>query len=479
MPSDEREREFERALQRHMREKSMDAACPDAEILAAYHERTLSLEEMAKWKEHIGECRRCQETLALVEQTDTIAAHDWEEQKAGNREMFFGYAANLPKAHRAMRGESLQQDEEALPEAAIAARPMEAAPNTAIARSSWKWMAPIGALAAGLLLFVAVRERKVVAPVTTMEVAQNRETAESVEKHRVDLQTPKREESAEPHKDAPTLAGKTAIVGKNQAGPAPEVNGQAPNQDVELGAIESEQHLTAKNDGVVSPGVETKPASPERVRAEQQMVAELDAARAKAAAPAASAPPPSARVTNAVAAPAVPGAKKENESSADQASSVGGAAPAEAAANQANRPAPHAMLYSTNVNGLRKIAATDPRMILAPDGKHAWRLGSAGMIEATTTGGKLWSLQTSGVLTELKSGSAPSESVCWIVGKAGTILLTTDGGNHWARIVSPIQEDLGGVHAVDARHSSIWDVANRRGFETADGGVTWTTAANE
>ena len=78
MPIDDREQEFERALARHLRDAQ--GACPDAEILAAYHERTLSLEEMAKWKEHIAACERCQEALALVEQTEAVDSEEWKEQ---------------------------------------------------------------------------------------------------------------------------------------------------------------------------------------------------------------------------------------------------------------------------------------------------------------------------------------------------------------------------------------------------------------
>ena len=118
-------------------------------------------------------------------------------------------------------------------------------------------------------------------------------------------------------------------------------------------------------------------------------------------------------------------------------------------------------------------------MIVAPDGKHAWRVGAAGKIEATTDGGKAWNSQASGLSKDLASGSAPSESVCWIVGKAGTILLTTDGGMHWIQIPSPVQDDLGGIHAVDAKHASIWNLRNRKSFETADAGVNWTPTANE
>ncbi len=72
MPSDDREEQFERALARHLRNASPDSACPDAEILAAYHERTLSPEEMTRVKEHLAGCARCQESLALVEQSEDV-----------------------------------------------------------------------------------------------------------------------------------------------------------------------------------------------------------------------------------------------------------------------------------------------------------------------------------------------------------------------------------------------------------------------
>ena len=69
MATEDRGKHFERALARHFSRASPDSACPEAEILAAYQERTLSLEEMAHWTEHIRACARCQESLALVEQT--------------------------------------------------------------------------------------------------------------------------------------------------------------------------------------------------------------------------------------------------------------------------------------------------------------------------------------------------------------------------------------------------------------------------
>ena len=87
--------------------------------------------------------------------------------------------------------------------------------------------------------------------------------------------------------------------------------------------------------------------------------------------------------------------------------------------------------------------------------------------------GKTWKLQKSGVTADLTAGSATSDKVCWVAGKAGTLLLTTDGGKRWKQLPSPISEDLGGIHATDALHASIWDVPNRKSFETTDGGATW------
>ena len=81
MPSDDRDRQLEKALARHLRSDAIDAACPDAEILAAYHERTLSLEEMAQWKQHIAGCARCQETLSLVEESNILQGSEEENRK--------------------------------------------------------------------------------------------------------------------------------------------------------------------------------------------------------------------------------------------------------------------------------------------------------------------------------------------------------------------------------------------------------------
>jgi len=123
---------------------------------------------------------------------------------------------------------------------------------------------------------------------------------------------------------------------------------------------------------------------------------------------------------------------------------------------------------------LLRFAAEDHRLIVSPGQRHVWRVGEGGSIQRSTDGGKTWKKQNSGVTVDLTSGSAASDKVAWIAGKSGTLLLTTDGGKHWKQITTPISGDLGGVHAVDATHASIWDMPNRERFETSDRGETWT-----
>jgi hypothetical protein len=115
----------------------------------------------------------------------------------------------------------------------------------------------------------------------------------------------------------------------------------------------------------------------------------------------------------------------------------------------------------------------NPHLISAPGTSFVWRAGRAGLIEFSSDAGATWSRQISGVLTDLTTGASPSANVCWIVGRVGTVLLTVDGGAHWTRLHAPLNDDLGGIRAVDALHATIWNARNMKFFETADGGVTW------
>lgn len=151
MPTDDREKQFERALTRHLRDRA-DATCPDAEVLSAYQERSLSLGEMAKWTEHIASCGRCQETLALVEQTENVNSHEWDENDAI---LLLPQAAAKPSEFRPA-ATRMAMEEASLPPAAAAAG---AIPQPKVrARPPWKWIVPIGAMAAGVIVWLGVNE---------------------------------------------------------------------------------------------------------------------------------------------------------------------------------------------------------------------------------------------------------------------------------------------------------------------------------
>jgi hypothetical protein len=53
MAPDDRDRTFEKALSRHLRPGASQPACPDAEVLAAYHDQLLSPQQMLSIEQHI------------------------------------------------------------------------------------------------------------------------------------------------------------------------------------------------------------------------------------------------------------------------------------------------------------------------------------------------------------------------------------------------------------------------------------------
>jgi photosystem II stability/assembly factor-like uncharacterized protein len=119
-----------------------------------------------------------------------------------------------------------------------------------------------------------------------------------------------------------------------------------------------------------------------------------------------------------------------------------------------------------------RLANSVAEVTISAPGEHVyWRVGLAGIIEFSPDAGKSWTVQPSGVISDLLAGSAPSEKVCWIVGRAGTLLRSTDGGTHWQKLRPPSQEDLHSVFAVDARQATVSSLNAK--YQTTDGGVTW------
>src|SRR5437667_5406893 len=181
MAIDDRERNFEKALARELRADALNGLhCPDAETLAAYHERMLSPEEMVAQKAHIASCERCQKILATLEVTEVvpISERDSEELVA---------PASRPVQPAAVAAR-------ATPAASASVAKRESVTEISKRKTYLRWVAPAGAIAAGLLVWIAIKNNS--APPTrsqskSVEVAENRDSG----KADVGLPQPERREA--------------------------------------------------------------------------------------------------------------------------------------------------------------------------------------------------------------------------------------------------------------------------------------------
>jgi photosystem II stability/assembly factor-like uncharacterized protein len=103
---------------------------------------------------------------------------------------------------------------------------------------------------------------------------------------------------------------------------------------------------------------------------------------------------------------------------------------------------------------------------------HAWAVGDAGRIFATTDG-VTWQQRTSGVTAHLWGVAFADLSYGWAVGDEGTILATTDGGVTWNPQTSGTGVRLYAV-AFPTRLDGVAVGGEGTILATSDGGATWT-----
>ena len=482
MAPEDRDRSFDKAIARHLRSAAASSdsakqaagtpsprdACPDTETLAAYHERSLLPEELNSWKEHIVGCAHCQELLAHLELTDDIPLHAAEE-----KEVFA-----MADAQHAPYVEKTEP----------VARPSVREGRRASRLTHgvrWRWIAPAGAIAAGLLVWIALHENERPFPSSNeVKIAKNQEPASgpvpppsmkapaaSPEVQR----SPAKSSSAADAMSSYSKLPESRDLGKQQTdelrtrgAPAARSLGreESGRKDAErdaTGYLLREEKKADLDDKLVGGAVRQKAL-------EQKKENETQAnARAQASAPAQE---QNLQAQNQNISPKVPGPAPLGQTK--------NLAKAKAVTPAAAPPAPAAEVASNySANGATEaLMVADSRLIVAPSSTFVWLPGRAGLIEFSRDGGRSWMRQPSGVLVDLLTGSATSESVCWIVGRAGAILLTTDAGAHWKLLSSPLKEDLGGIRATDAQHATIWNAHGTKYFVTSDGGLTWRPAVH-
>lgn len=525
MGPDERDRKFDKALSRHLRSVApsgaaanspADAAfergsCPDLESLAAYHERSLLSEEMNSFKEHIVGCAHCQSILSQLEATDEIPL-----QAATKEELL---------ALKESRSRLAAKDREAAPAVPATSQQTPAAASKTAREirhfpgPRWKWLAPAGALAAGLLVWIAIHENQPLPlhSANEVKVATNQSPASPSPSTGVIQGTPaplsqptlKKQQSAADEiasSNASAPPGAADLRERKFAYQAPRVSPSKTLAGKESEARDKESTLQKDARRGVSAGPRkdpTREVSADALTAATQ--ADLDAKSM----------PTTAQEKTEVQAEAqavivqqqsqsaanlqqqnqnVANLPQQNQNAYDSARQPGPTAHGQAASNQrmkAAKPAatpPSAPAPPTASGGvagftsgasMEAVMKSNPRLIPVPGSKLIWRVGRSGLIEFSADGGTSWSRQSGGATADLITGSAPSDQVCWIVGRAGTVLRTTDAGGHWKLLSAPMPDDLGGVQASDALHARVWNSLNTKSFETSDGGVTWKRFVNE
>ena len=460
MANDNEDLKFEDALRRQLRPvgnpseghgtsapKPGEPDCPDAEILAAFHEATLLSEEMDFVNAHLAICERCGQVFAQLKATDAVP-FDTQDVGVPAPVTIFQKPAEISSFKRKPR---------------------------------WQWFVPAGAVAAALLLWMAGQPGKPpiaqVSPAT--QVAENRESESdqilkrdahparppsSLQAELPQKAEPRRENSqpspgiSELRKEARTTENSVAVDDARDTNKRKKESGALKQHQ---GQISPQATATATSLGT--------PESTSAIRAD---------APAMSAAPA---PAPLAKPAEAYSDELAAAKTAAGQESKEKEGAVSGAA-----SNTINGAPDSAM-------GMAALRVSGTGVVSSPGGTGLWRAGARGLIEHSIDGGNSWSPQESGVTAELLTGSAPSDMVCWLAGRAATILLTLDGGKHWAKVLSPASGDILEIHAQDALHAKFLTEdtgfadsqngipANARqhktplrvSFVTRDGGATW------
>jgi hypothetical protein len=503
MAPDDRDRTFEKALARQLRssassgldanalagaatDRSIESSaglCPDPEMLAAYHDGSLSLEERNLWKQHVLSCDRCQLVLAHLETPLDIPVT-----------LDTGEKVLVP-----------QQPVSSVETASAARTARPSFPHNL----GWLWLVPAGAIAASLIVWVSLQQPRASlrSRLPSVEVAENRQPLAAAPSTKPTLITPsdlkegkQKAQSAAPSASevsrvAPEtrdLASKESqnqlqlqlsrrIQSQNAPVPAHGPAYSAQKQEQQIGGIatSSAGALLAKKLGeqakpvaagraagaLAQPATIPPPPPPPRASSEPSF---LDSGSVSA--------PPNDKVSPAPA-PASPSGAPATNSQATGADAI--TAVTESVEVSA---APQSTFNGRAM--MRAAALQNPHIIAAPSEKQLWRIGPAGSLEYSKNKGLNWIPQISGVYVDLLGGSAPSGKVCWVVGASGTVLRTTDGGTHWTKLDSPVTNNLTGVRATDAMHASIWFVPDQqtglvKTYQTSDGGRTWFSVPSE
>jgi hypothetical protein len=488
MALDDRDRNFEKALARQMRTNAPEAFdCPDAETLAAYHDRMLSAEEMTAQKSHIAACPRCQEILALLETTEAIPVGAEENERA--------FAKDATRALSAVHAAPVFSNPPQIPAAGAKGSSISQMPKP---KPYLRWAVPAGAIAAGLLAWVAINNnwnaQKEARSSTPVEIAENREqkTPElSATKPAGQTAAPslesktkavlKDEIRAKQQLDTGVAIERDKALAPGRANTRAYEHGPrvAQNQTQNLNQYQAQNGISNKDGGLLKnneiltlpPQVEPSPAN-----APQSTVRQ------------AKAPPPQAPASEVASADF--DARKDTTDSITASVEVAGAAEstaktktpakekkaADAETKMLRRLESAQSVGRINAAPLRDVKTSEENFIHTPDSRVFWFVAPSGEVFKTEDAGKTIHGQEIGAGIKALAGSSPDANVCWLVAQNGMVLRTVDGGKHWSKVAAPQFVKFTSVSASDALHAVISDASGKVRYSTSDGGATWAAA---
>jgi hypothetical protein len=427
--------------------------CPDAELIAAYHERSLDPDEIAGCETHFAACARCRKILAVLAASDDTPLAAKEVARLGELLAATGSPQQtvvpITKPGRPRRFD-------------WRARWLAPALGVAAVLAVWFAMRPpwhaVDRSPSGTLIAQAPANEPLAGAVApSVDHIPNLAPTNKLEtKPATPPLNPKVESAAGTESSKPVLEAPTA---KN-------LDGIRPMNRLASGVRSGEHETETRQSAEVNNSAPTLPVTPPPVPMTAFGGASVQAQSDSA----------QKAVTSAPEMPKSTGQSITATAQAEVVTAANGTF--SSVVNQggtANVP-----LTTRNYTNLLGLAGGTEGTILieSPSGMSFWRAGIGGGIEKSTDAGKTWRKQTSPVQEDWLAGAAASDTVCWLVGRNGAIAKTTNG-KRWKRISSPQQAAASGklpnwvnVMAIDARTATIM-AADQSHFLTQDGGKTW------
>jgi hypothetical protein len=419
-------------------------ACPEPDILAAYCERSLDADEMARHEQHFCECARCREQLVAIFRAEGVT-----EISAVQEAM--GAPATAPRAKAQSPGPASPLKKPARPRIL-----------------DWLWLAPV---AAAILVVVFIYSRNGSRlgkpPMSENEVAMSKPEAQP-QAGLADKESSARYQSAplpvpakpraQGNEAAPPVGRESSRMTRNSAS-TPLRDKKIDSSSALRSEYETGNDLSKRAEAATGTAMEKQ--APAELDALSAAKRDEDLARAKSA--------PSSAPTSA-AGPAQAETKMQGTGAglAGHKSMVGGMANGR---NQKQAAADTNGAADVTVMSQMVQVQSAAQMIQTPDASVQYRIQGAGVVERSKDGGATWQGQRVKANAEILAGAAPSENVCWLVGRGGVILMTSDG-KHWKKIPSPVVVDFVGVTAADASFATVTAVDGQK-FSTQNGGMTW------